>query len=108
MLVYISGNALMKELLTRAELWLRLNKHKAINFAKIVDNIAELTYEQQMKIKYLLIEMSEAIFMVDGWQKSKSAHTELAYAKSLGKKVLYQDYFKEFRKNEKRDSDGEQ
>jgi hypothetical protein len=36
--------------------------------------------------------------MVSGWQKSKGANAELSYAKSLGKKVMYQDYYAPFRK----------
>jgi hypothetical protein len=50
-----------------------------------------------MAIDYKLLELSEAIYMLDGWQKSKGACAELSYAKSLGKKVIYQKYFKEFR-----------
>ena len=54
-----------------------------------------------MQIDFRLIDIAEAIFMLDGWQKSKGACAELAYAKSIGKKVLYQKYFKEFRAKNK-------
>jgi hypothetical protein len=46
-----------------------------------------------MKIDYCLLEMCDGIFMLGGWQNSKGACAELSYAKSLGKKVLYQKYF---------------
>jgi hypothetical protein len=31
--------------------------------------------------------------MVSGWNDSKGANAELSYAKSLGKKIMYQDYY---------------
>jgi hypothetical protein len=108
MLVYISGNHLFAEKFNRAEMWLRLNNHKVINFEKIRLPISEMSTQQYMGTRYFLLGMCDAIFMVDGWQESKVSCAELAYAKSLGKKVFYQDYYKEFRKNEKRNSDGEQ
>jgi hypothetical protein len=36
--------------------------------------------------------------MLDGWQKSKGAVAELSYAKTLGKKVMYQDKYKDFKR----------
>lgn len=66
-----------------------------IQLKKIADSLAQ---EQIMQIRYRLVEMTNIIFMVSGWQRSKSANAELSYAKSLGKKVMYQDYYAPFRK----------
>lgn len=105
MLVYISGkitgNENYKDDFRKAELWLKLNDYTPINPAKLDEALPKLTYQQFMAIDYKLIELCDAIFMLDGWQKSKSACAELSYAKSLGKKPIYQDYFKEFKKNGK-------
>lgn len=105
MLVYISGkitnNENFKDDFLKAEQWLKLNDYTPINPAKVSEDLPNLTYQQLMAIDYKLIELCDAIFMLDGWQKSKGACAELSYAKSLGKKVLYQDYFKEFKKNGK-------
>ena len=102
MLVYISGkitrNENYKNDFLKAECWLKLNDYTPINPAKLDEALPKLTYQQFMAIDYKLIELCDAIFMLDGWQKSKGACAELSYAKSLGKKVLYQDYFKEFKK----------
>ena len=102
MLVYISGkitnNENYKNDFLKAECWLKLNDYTPINPAKLDEALPKLTYQQLMAIDYKLIELCDAIFMLDGWQKSKGACAELSYAKSLGKKVLYQDYFKEFKK----------
>jgi hypothetical protein len=46
------------------------------------------------------MDISDIVFMVSGWQDSKSANAELVYSKSLGKKVMYQDYYSPFRKKE--------
>ncbi len=101
MLVYISGritnNENYKEEFSKAECWLKLNDYTPINTARVGEVLPNLTYQQFMAIDYKLIEISDAIFMLDGWQKSKGACAELAFAKSLGKKVIYQDYFKDFK-----------
>jgi hypothetical protein len=101
MYVYISGsitkNENYKEDFLKAENLLKQNNHYPINPSKLNDLLPDLTYEQYMSIDYKLIELSEAIYMLKGWQKSKGACAELSYAKSLGKKVIYQKYFKEFR-----------
>ena len=68
-----------------------------IQLKKIADSLAQ---EQIMQIRYRLVEVANIIFMVSGWQKSKSANAELNYAKSLGKKVMYQDYYAPFRKGQ--------
>ena len=68
-----------------------------IQLKKIADSLAQ---EQIMQIRYRLVEMTNIIFMVSGWQKSKSANAELNYAKSLGKRVMYQDYYAPFRKGQ--------
>lgn len=105
MLVYISGkitnNENYKNDFLKAEQWLKLNDYKALNPSKLIDIFPSLEYAQLMAIDYKLIELCDAIFMLDGWQKSKGACAELSYAKSLGKKVLYQDYFKDFKKSKK-------
>ena len=102
MLVYISGKITGKENykddFLKAECWLRLNDYKVVNPSRLIDIFPSLDYAQLMAIDYKLIDMCDAIFMLDGWQRSKGAVAELSYAKALGKKVLYQDYYKEFKK----------
>ncbi len=105
MLVYISGkitnNKNYEEDFRKGEEWLKLNDYTPINPCKLSTALPNtLTYEQYMQIDYKLIDICEAIFMLEGWQKSKGACAELAYAKSIGKVILYQKYFKEFRKKQ--------
>jgi hypothetical protein len=105
MLIYISGairnNPNYQAEFQKAEQWLMLKDHTPINPAKLdlVLPKNKLTYEQFMKIDYALLEMCDGIFMLGGWQNSKGACAELSYAKSLGKKVLYQAYYERGKDN---------
>lgn len=101
-IVYLSGkitdNENYKKEFACAELFLRQMQYIVINPAEILKDFGELSYEQCMQICHRLVDISDIIFMVSGWQKSKGANAELSYAKSLGKKVMYQDYYAPFRK----------
>ena len=101
-IVYLSGrisnNDNYKQDFASAERFLMQMGYIVINPANL-DEVAEgLTHEQYMHICYRLVDISDIIFMVSGWQKSKGANAELHYAKSIGKKVMYQDYYAPFRK----------
>lgn len=103
MLVYISGKITDNENyqadFQKAEQWLLLKDYTPINPARFITNLPKLTYEQIMKIDYCLLELCDGIFMLDGWQNSKGACAELSYAKSLGKKIIYQRYFERRKQN---------
>jgi hypothetical protein len=94
----ITGNENYKKDFVCAELFLLQMGYIVINPARLDEVANKLTYEQYMQICYRLVDISDIIFMVSGWQKSKGANAELSYAKSLGKKVMYQDYYSPFRK----------
>jgi hypothetical protein len=102
-IVYLSGsitnNDNYKSNFASAENFLSQMGYIALNPARL-DEVSNkpLTYEQYMQICYRLVDISDIIFMVSGWQKSKGANAELSYAKSLGKEVKYQDYYAPFRK----------
>lgn len=101
-IVYLSGkitdNPNYKSEFSCAEIFLVQMGYMVVNSARL-DKVANLLpYEKYMQICYRLVDVSDIIFMVSGWQKSKGANAELSYAKSLGKEVKYQDYFAPFRK----------
>lgn len=97
MLIYISGkitnNPNYVDEFFNAEKWLIEQGHRTINPANLKVTFPELTYKEYMTIDYTLLQMADGIFMLHEWQKSKGACAELSYAKSLGKKVIYQDYY---------------
>ena len=106
-IIYLSGAITgcpnYKEVFERAEMFVSANMgHIAINPERLDELSNEpLTYDQYMAICYRLIDISDAVFMVSGWRNSRGANAELTYAKSLGKEVIYQDYFYQFRKAHK-------
>ena len=101
-IVYLSdkivGNDNYKAEFKCAELFLQQMGYIVINSLEVHEAVEGLTYEQYMQVRYRLVDISDIIFMVSGWQKSKGATAELSYAKSLGKEVKYQDYYAPFRK----------
>ena len=103
MLIYISGritdNDNYSDEFFGAERWLAKQGHRVINPSNLNIVFPTLTYEEYMKVDYALLQMSDGIFMLHDWQKSKGACAELSFAKSLGKKVIYQDYFGRGKKN---------
>jgi hypothetical protein len=101
-IVYLSGkitdNENYKRDFASAECFLAQMGYIVLNPANLEEVGKGLVYEKYLSICYRLIDVAEIIFMVSGWQKSKGANAELSYAKSLGKKVMYQDYYAPFRK----------
>jgi hypothetical protein len=101
-IVYLSGkitnNPDYKKEFACAELFLGQMGYMVVNPARLDEVANSLSYEQYMEICYRLVDIADIIFMVSGWQNSKEANAQLTYAKSLGKKVMYQDYYAPFRK----------
>ena len=101
MIVYISGkitdNENYKQDFQKAEMWLALNDIIPLNPARLNESFPNLTYQQYMLLDYELIKMADAIYMIGGWQDSKGACAELTFAKSLGKEIIYQKHYKEFK-----------
>lgn len=99
--VYLSGDVFNEDCkinFTLAQNYLESLGYVVINPTQLKNIADTLAQEQIMQIRYRLVELTNIIFMVSGWQKSKSANAELSYAKSLGKRVMYQDYYAPFRK----------
>ena len=103
MLIYISGritdNPNYVDDFFNAEKWLIEQGNETINPSNLNIVFPSLSYEQYMALDYKLIEMADGIFMLHNWQKSKGACAELSFAKSLGKKVIYQDYYGRGKRN---------
>ena len=101
-IVYLSGkitdNENYKKDFACAENFLLQMGYIVLNPTQLEDITEGLSQQKLMKIFYQLVDIADIIFMVSGWQKSKGANAELSYAKSLGKKVMYQDYYAPFRK----------
>lgn len=75
-----------------------------INPTKLDVICPEFTAEESNLLCYKMIEMSDVVFMVSGWQKSNIANAEMNYARSIGKKVMYQEYYHQFRRKHDEES----
>lgn len=96
MKIYISGPITgtddYLERFAAAEERLKAEGGEVINPAKVNAQLpASTTYNQYMAMAYMMLDMADAIYMLDGWEKSKGACIEYGYAKARDKIIVYQD-----------------
>lgn len=62
---------------------------EVINPAKVNANFPEsTTWEEYMRMSLCMLSMCDGIYMMEGWQQSRGANLEYAYAKGMGIMVL--------------------
>ena len=49
-----------------------------------------LEYDEYMKLDLMLLDMCDAIYMMNGWEKSKGACIEFGYALAKGKSIYFE------------------
>ena len=52
--------------------------------------IYDLTYEEYMRIDFVLLESCDAIYMMKNWGDSPGARRELEHAQKIGKEIIYE------------------
>jgi len=78
---YIEDFFHIEHLLTRQGL-------EVVNPVRLSDAYSELSYEEYMKIDIMLLDMCDAIYMLDGWKNSKGARLEYQYASTMKKQII--------------------
>lgn len=58
--------------------------HKYINPAKLAEVIPDASWDQYLETDYTLMQFAEAITMLPGWEQSRGARKEYAWAIVLG------------------------
>lgn len=93
MKIYISGGitGVQDYMVKFAEVeeFLTAEGYEVINPAKVNANLpASTRYEEYMKMCMVMIDMCEAVFLIDGWEESRGARFEKMYADIMGKVIL--------------------
>ncbi|MCI8371286.1 MAG: DUF4406 domain-containing protein [Lachnospiraceae bacterium] len=96
MKVYISGpitgtNDYM-ERFGKAQDYLEDNGWSVVNPALVNSNLPKDTsYEEYMKMSFVMLDMCEAVYFLKGWEDSPGASREHTYAQEKGKKLIFED-----------------
>lgn len=94
-MIYISGPITRTddymERFTAVEKELTEKGYAVVNPARYNAQLPEeTTYKDYMRVSLALLEACSSIYMLNGWQDSKGARLEHAYAEAMGINVMYQ------------------
>lgn len=95
MLIYLSGGITnvpnYLERFAKTETLLTKIGDTVINPAKINAQLPKGTdYDDYMRLSFVLLDMADAIYMMDGWEESKGARMELLKAYQTGKRIIFE------------------
>jgi len=89
MKVFICGNKLHEQAFMIAERLLRQQGHIPINPVKLLYALpTEISNSDFTVLSFETIRISDAIYLIEGWEKDLFASMELAHAKRLEKEIL--------------------
>lgn len=81
---------------SEAQMMLENQGYSVINPALVNSNMPEdTTYEEYMDMSFTMLNMCDAIFMLDGWQKSCGSNREYGYALAMDMIIFFHDRWKE-------------
>ena len=96
MRVYLSGAITgtddYMERFARAQMLLQNEGYSVINPALVNSNMpSDTTYEEYMNMSFAMLSMCDAIYMLEGWQKSCGANREYGYAYANDMIIILED-----------------
>ena len=98
MKIYISGaitnNPNYKEDFERAKDYLRKEYPSAeiINPALVNSHLPKsTTHEEYMRMSFVMLDMCDSVYFINGWEESKGANQEYGYALAKDKIILFEN-----------------
>lgn len=93
--VYISGAITgtddYMERFAKVQKKMEAQGYSVFNPALVNSNMPKCTtYEEYMKVSFLLLDMADTIYMLKGWEKSCGANREYGYALATKKIILFE------------------
>lgn len=87
----ITGTTDYMERFAKAEKELAEQGYSVVNPAKVNAQLPEDTnYDEYMKMSFCMLDMCDAIYMLNGWEESRGANREYGYAITKDKKVIFE------------------
>ena len=87
----ITGTDDYMEQFAKAEKELTEQGYSVVNPAKVNAQLPEDTsYEEYMKMCFCMLDMCEAIYMLQGWEKSCGSNRELGYSMAKDMIIMYE------------------
>lgn len=94
--IYISGAIAgtddYLERFAKAQKELEEEGYSVVNPAAVNSMLPEDTgYEEYMRMSFLMLDMCDSIYMLDGWSKSCGANREYGYAIAMDKMIVFEN-----------------
>ncbi len=70
---------------------LLVNKGHSVFIPTVLPDYKDVSHEDYLYICYSMIDVCDAVYMLDNWQNSKGARMELQHAADFDKQIIYQD-----------------
>lgn len=87
---YISGKRDEQERYSEAAEKLRQEGHEVINYLDVTKQLPGMSRREHETMEHMLITMSDAIFVLNGWKESEAAKAEVFFALENSVNIMFE------------------